>query len=159
MAYATPAQLLERFDLRVIGDLASDADVRVTAAQIPTNARVLAALEDASGAIRSAALARGAYSDGQLDAFALANDPLLVRLTCSMAMVYMAQARGRDTDEGIKIIRSDVRQHLNDLRSGIGVLGGVVTLASSHRTDQGTANQTLIASTSRLFPSLNRGHV
>ncbi|MBC7078603.1 MAG: hypothetical protein H5T92_09920, partial [Synergistales bacterium] len=63
MAYASPADLLARFDRNIIADLAGDD---ATPADPLTSARVARALEGASGEINAAARMGGRYSADEL---------------------------------------------------------------------------------------------
>ena len=51
MAYATAADLIARFDWRIIGDLASDSGTQVTEGALANKSKVTAALNDASGRV------------------------------------------------------------------------------------------------------------
>lgn len=93
MAYATVAQLLERYDLRTIGDLAADNNTQVSSGALPTDPNVLAALNDASGEIDSALLVGGMYTPAQLEALAGNSQFKLVRLCCRIAIVFIHERR------------------------------------------------------------------
>lgn len=66
--YCTGTEFQDRFDNRVLGDWASNTGTRVTAALLPTNAKVQAALASASGLVEAAALRGGKYTTADLAA-------------------------------------------------------------------------------------------
>ena len=68
MAYASVADLKKRFDVRTLGDLASDDGTQVASANLPADENVLAALDDASGEIDSAVLVARRYTTSDLTA-------------------------------------------------------------------------------------------
>lgn len=90
MAYCTAAQMLARYDRRQISKLLSDTGVQVTDANLPTNANLLAILEDASGMIAMAARVGKRYTALQLQAVADSTDDIvasqIIRLTADLAM-------------------------------------------------------------------------
>lgn len=92
MAYATPAQMGTRYDIRRIGDLVSDTGDRDPA---PLTSPVLAAcLDDASGHIDSACRVGGRYATSELTAMTGYGASLLVRLTCDIAYGLLVARRG-----------------------------------------------------------------
>lgn len=96
MSYATPAQLLQRYDARTIGDLVSDSGDQVTPTALLSDANLLAQLDDASGEIESALLQAGRYSAGDLSGLLTSNSNtrfVLIRLTCDIAMRLLAERR------------------------------------------------------------------
>lgn len=105
MAYATPEQLVARFDARVIGQLVDDSGVEITS--LAANNYVLEALDDASGQIRSAALVANKYTETNLDDLAADNDPFLVRLTCTLAYGFLRNRRGMGTENLPEVERAE----------------------------------------------------
>jgi phage gp36-like protein len=92
MPYATPAELLVRYDARRVGDLVSDTGDRDTN---PVASPVLAAcLDDASGHIDSACRVGGRYSTTELDTMVGNGSSLLIRLTCDIAYGLLVARRG-----------------------------------------------------------------
>ena len=92
-AYATPADLLARYDRRVVADLARDENERPSPTALETDARVLAALADASGEIEAACLKGGRYSAADLNALTGMSKKLLTRLTCRVALWLLYEGR------------------------------------------------------------------
>lgn len=133
MSYATPTQMLERFDARVLGDLCADDGTRVSAANLLTDDNLQAALDDASAAIDAALRASDRYSVEQLDALAteaqLANGNAnfdikssrhLVRVTCAIALMYLADRRlyGGGENQSLNRVIEQAKQYVKDLQSG-----------------------------------------
>lgn len=118
MAYATPEQLISRFDARVIGQLASDSGVSVT--NVAADPTILDALDDASGQIRSAALVGNKYTEADLDTLAAANDSFLVRLTCLLAYGYLVSRRSVNAEMPADVTRAE--EWLAALRFGERIL-------------------------------------
>lgn len=73
--------------------MVSDTGLPIPEASLATDAKLLAALDDASGEIRSAALVAGRYTEADLDALAEGGDPFLIRMTCSLAIGYLLRRR------------------------------------------------------------------
>jgi len=92
-AYATPADMIERYDVRPIGDLVADNGVSVDAVGLATNTKLLTALADASGEIDSALMAGGRYSVDQLAALTGNSLSYLKRLTCELARIDLLERR------------------------------------------------------------------
>lgn len=118
MPYATVAQLLERFDSRTIGQLASDSNVDVAGVDLPTDPRVLAALNDASGDIDSALLVGGMYSTDNLAGLSGNSNYKLIRLTCQLAMLYLYERRPMYDPDTVKAYRDMSQEALDRLRKG-----------------------------------------
>lgn len=118
MSYATPRQLLDRYDWNDIGDLVSDSGTQVTEALILTNAKVAAALNDASGEVDAALLMGNRYSPSDLANLNGHSAYHLIRITCDIAMArIMGRRPGRDT-ERIKAMSEMAESHLERLRNG-----------------------------------------
>lgn len=128
-SYATPAQLLQRFDARLLGDLCADDGTRVSAVNLLTDDVLQAALDDASGAIDAALRASERYSVEALDSLAtesqdedteVKSSRHLVRVTCCVAMMYLADRRlyGGGDNQTLNRVIEQAKQYLKDLQSG-----------------------------------------
>lgn len=117
-SYATPVDLMKRYDVRDIGDLADDTNSQVSAANLPTDPNVLAALADASGDIESALLAGNRYTTDDLEGLAGNTLSKLVRLTCDIAMGYLLARRPNHDPERNKAFREQTHFMLERLRKG-----------------------------------------
>lgn len=157
MAYATPEQLLSRYDSRVVGQLVDDTGGEVTS--LGTNSVVLDALEDASGQIRSAALVANKYSEATLNTLAADQDSFLVRLTCSLALGYLVNRRMMDTAQYPEVIRAE--QWLAALRFGERIFNvqdnaDAGNIANNVISLQTRNNVRLLADSYRFFPVRQR---
>lgn len=107
--YATAADMVYRFDKRVIGDLLSDDDTRVVEADFAQNATLHAALTDATQMINAAIRVGGNYTYTEL--YNLYTDgqagttrskyawSLLTRLCCNLALANLKARRGYSQSE------------------------------------------------------------
>lgn len=118
MAYATPAQMLLRYDSRTIGQLVADDDTQVSASGLLTDTVLAAALGDASGRIDSALLQGGRYTTDDLEGLTGNNATYLVRICCDIAMEFLWQRRPYYDIERYKQARELAEDHLKLLQSG-----------------------------------------
>ncbi len=93
MAYVTPEQFLDRYDLRDVGDLVSKDGERVTESGLQNNSKLLRALEDASGQVRSACRVGNKYSIEDLETLAKDQDPFLVQIVCDLTLGRLMTSR------------------------------------------------------------------
>lgn len=128
MAYATPAQLLERKSPETIGDLVSDDGVQVLPAALLTDDIVEAALEDASGAIEAALLQGQRYSLVDLATLTGGSLMHLVRMTCEIAMAYLYARKPTYSSEQYKAALELQDIHLERLRRGENVFNVAANL-------------------------------
>jgi phage gp36-like protein len=119
MAYATVDDLKRRFDVRTLGDLASDDGNQVASANLPSDANVLAALDDASGEIDSAVLVARRYAPADLAALTGNAAAHLKRLTCEIAMHLLIDRRlYTAASDYADRLHERTRTRLDDLRAG-----------------------------------------
>lgn len=118
MPYATPADLLKRFDARTLGDLAADDGKRIVPSALLSDANVASALDDASGEIEAALLQGARYSALDLTNLTGNSKQYLARICCEIAFGLLWRRRPWADDqqrlEAIK--RAD--EHLERLRKG-----------------------------------------
>lgn len=88
---ATVQDLIDRFDNRLLADLARDDGTPES--NLATNTRVLSALRDASGEVRSAILQGKRYTDAELANLGEDDSAFLKRLVCTRAVLHLAAAR------------------------------------------------------------------
>lgn len=84
-AYASASDMIARKDVRTLGDLVSDNGIRVIEGSLAGNAKMTAALEDASGLIEAGLLQGKRYSTADLAALTGNSMSYLKRLTCDIA--------------------------------------------------------------------------
>lgn len=118
---ATVNDLIDRFDVRELGQLASDSNTQLSSVQLQTSSPVIAALTDASGIVLSALYTAYKYKAADLSALSTESSNLLKRITCDLAFVYLAQRRGYTYKEKFPLIE-DSYELLQKLRNGERVL-------------------------------------
>ncbi|MCC7424820.1 MAG: DUF1320 family protein [Planctomycetaceae bacterium] len=117
-SYATPAQIIERYDVRDIGQLVADDDTQVAAGDLDDNTVLLAALADASGDIEAALLAGERYTVANLEGLTGNSASKLVRLTCDIAMAYLYGRRPAHDPDKLKAFEERAAKQLERLRKG-----------------------------------------
>lgn len=118
MPYATGDDFLKRYDARLIGDLVSDEGTKVPAADLPTNAVLLAALTDASAAIDAAVSVGNRYTPAQMANLSDTAAGFVRRLVCDLALIYIKRRRGRfDADKDAALLK-EVNASIDSLRKG-----------------------------------------
>lgn len=117
-SYATPADLVARFDVRVIGDLSADDGKRLHPSEVTTNANVLTALSDASGEIDAALLQGRRYSKADLEALTGESLSYLKRVCCQVAYWFLWERRTWLEDDRYDQAKDRGRKALERLRRG-----------------------------------------
>lgn len=120
--FATYTDLKARFDVRVISKYASDTSVPVPILALPTNARIVAALQDASGLIMAACVKGKRYPVSVLSTLAdNAQDGALLRqMTSVLAMAQLVGNRVGGVDAIDELVHGykQALENLEDLRGG-----------------------------------------
>ena len=122
-AYATPADLLKRYDARIVGDLVSDTGIKVNRQDLQDHPVLLAVLLDASGEIDASVLQAKRYSTADLAALTGNSLNHLKRITCTIAFGLLWERRpwSDDDDSGRDEAQKRARQQLDSLRKGLTV--------------------------------------
>lgn len=115
--YASPSNLLSRYDARLIGDLASDNNVPVSLPALLTNQRVLDALADASATIDAAVRKGNRYTPAQMAALESSAAQLVMRLACDQALIFLKRCRGKFSEKDESLAK-EVEQRMKALRDG-----------------------------------------
>lgn len=117
MARATSADMSERYDSRVLKDLASDDGTPVV--DLSASTRLSAALEGATGQFEAAVRVGGIYSSDDLDNLSGSALALMKDIICELALLRLVGARvetlGKDTYEAV---RKRAEDYLSALRNG-----------------------------------------
>lgn len=123
MPYATGAEFLSRYDVRLIGDLVRDDGAQETATLVPTNPNLTACLDDASAAIDAALVVGSRYTPAQLAGeLSVSAAAFLRRLTCDMTLIFLKRRRGRFDPERDGALLKEVNETLQSLRDGNNLL-------------------------------------
>jgi len=158
MAYATGADLITRYDVDVVGVLATDDRSAPDRSAVPSHPAVSAALADASGEVDAALEAGGRYTSDQLSALTGNRLSHLVRITCAIAIAHLYERRAVDFPDQAEAAAKQARQHLEALRRGVNVFGipeaqetGTIDIATVEAIDIENLNL-LPARMGRYFP-------
>lgn len=118
--YATPANMVDRWDESLLRDLCSDGSNPVV--DLSTDAKMLAALNSTAGMIEAAAFNSANYSTEEFAALETEDGhgwALLVDLNCCLAMGRLMRRRpGRVADETVKGLIEEAEGYLDKLRNG-----------------------------------------
>lgn len=126
MAYAAASDMQLRFDERTLAELVSDTDAAIDTADLATDNKLAAALDDASGVIDAALLTGGRYSASDLSGLTGNALALLKRLTCVLAMTFLRQRRPGAFPSDLQQVEADQKwadERLDLLRKGVNVFG------------------------------------
>lgn len=123
MAIASGSDFTDRFDIRLIGDLATDRGETLSEEEVKTHPSVLTALDDAMGEMVVALVVGQRY--GESDLLGLTGYSLshAKRINCDIAMALMIKRRPIVSEEQAAEIAKQSRDHLRRLRDGENVFG------------------------------------
>lgn len=158
--YATGAQMIERYDVRLLGDLVSDDDTRVASGSVAESARLVACLADASAQMDRALMAANRYTKAQLDAIKADGDASLIRLCCDLTLGLLFAARGTGPSDGHRRIIDDANDALDMILAGKHALNldvartaGLTSAQTPTLVDQGNMGRVTV---SPFFPQVER---
>lgn len=124
MAYADGDDLIARYDVDLIGDLASDDRETQDRNDVADHPHVLTALEDASGEVDAALLAGARYTVVQLEGLTGRALSHLKSIVCGLAMAALHERRPESVDSQlIERITQRARDAILALRRGDNVFG------------------------------------
>ncbi|MFG0261028.1 MAG: hypothetical protein ACF788_01365 [Novipirellula sp. JB048] len=122
--YATGTDLVSRYDIDLIGDLASDDRESQDRDTIPTHPHVVTALADASGEVDAALLAGGRYTVDQLSSLEGSSQSYLKSIVCGLAMAALHERRPEAVDATlIERLTKKARDAVHALHRGDNVFG------------------------------------
>lgn len=167
MSYATPSDMLARYDARRLGDLVNDDGTRATSTALLTDPNLQAALDDASGML-DAAIQRGQKYTVQdiasIVAATTSSNPLynsyklLVRLCCDLAYGLLVGRRAYNaTDTAAQAPRYvEALRQLQLLEDGewVFLTPGAIAYGFKVPTPTISGSISLITSISRIFGQL-----
>lgn len=124
VAYATGEDLIDRYDVDLVGDLASDDRETLDREDVPTHPHVLTALEDASGEVDTALLAGGRYTTDQLAGMTGTSASYLKAIVCGLAMAALHERRPEAVEEArIERLTKRATEAIRAIRRGDNVFG------------------------------------
>jgi phage gp36-like protein len=118
MAYAAPADLIDRFDQNDVGQLCSDDKRVISVVDLVSNQRCLTALNDASGDIDGALMVGNRYNANDLATLSPNSTFKLKRVCCEIAMMHLVNRRVGWNPAKAKEIRELAEKNLERLRNG-----------------------------------------
>lgn len=123
-SYADGNDLIARYDVDTVGDLATDQRESSDPSIVPILPNVLTALADASGEIDVALIVGERYLPEQLAALTGNSQSKLKRICCDIAMSLLCSRRvGHDYIELSESVAKTSRGHLRSLSNGENVFG------------------------------------
>lgn len=156
MAYATIAEMIDRYDERVLKDLVQDDDTRN--ADLTGNPILEAILDDGTALIDAAI--RRTYSNDQLAVLATANSAVLRRLNCDLAMGLLYQRRARGLPDQIREVFDEAKDMLREIREGKSILDDdaarAAAIAAPHRVSETDSRKDWPLTNSALYPDFRR---
>ena len=134
-AYATPADMATRYDVRTTGDLVEDDGTQESSANLLTNAKLLALLADASGEVESACLVAGRYTPADLQALTGNSQQFLVGLVCAITAQRLYERRWLEGDDVLPRYEW-AQQYLKKLSTGENIFAFAEVAAAGLPKDQ-----------------------
>lgn len=92
-SFATPADMIARYDVRTLGDLCSDSGERISEAGLAANTKLLTCLSSASGRVIASTLRAKKYTVDDLNALTGESLAYLVDITCRVAFWLLWQRK------------------------------------------------------------------
>lgn len=117
-AYAEPADMIARYDVRTLGDLVADDGTRVDATTLLTDDNLQAALDDASGEFEAAMQQLRRYTPAELAALTGNSLALRKRIVCKLAMGMLWERRQYIDLEKAEEAMDAARKIMERLRKG-----------------------------------------
>ena len=144
VAYATPADMVTRYDVRSLGKLLSDNGAEMTATQVQNSAVLTTLLQQASGLIESACVVGQRYQINptasppinDLAALTGNSQQLLVGLVCDLAYWYVwARRPHRERKSELPATVELAFDWLDKIRAGEAIFGILENIQASTPTD------------------------
>lgn len=158
MSYASPSDMLARYDTNRLGQLVRDDGTQATGTELLTDTILQAVLDDASGLIDGACLAGGRYLPDALTGLTGQGKSFLLRINCDLAYGFLILRRGFTEAEasnlapGFKL----ALQLIDKLKEGSFVFNVQANIEAGEPTPAALSSRmTLISSTTRLFGDLD----
>jgi hypothetical protein len=155
-AFAAPADLILRYDVRTLGDLCSDDGTRVTQANLATDQKVEMALDTATGQIMAAVLRGERYTAADLAALTSESADYLKDLTCRIAFWLLWQRKPYTDDKQRMEAKESSDKALEMLRTGQHIFDIAATIEAT-KPDVETVTRVEVADEWGLFVDRARG--
>ena len=152
-ALLTVAAFLARADARLVGDLCSQDGTRVSAAALPNDPVLAAALLDAQGEVEASALRGQRYAPADLAVLTGAGQAKLFRVLRDLTVLKLYQQRGEDVPERFARVERELEM-LGDGEKIFGLAESAAAGIMAHAVltpDQIAAANLLTTRAARLF--------
>ena len=117
VAYASPSDMIDRYDGRTIEDLLSDSGEPI--ADIASDQKLAALLEAASGRVEAAVLVANHYTLDELTSLSGNSLALLKDIVCDLAMARLLRRRPEKMGgKAVEAITKEAEEYLDRLRNG-----------------------------------------
>lgn len=118
---AAPADLLVRFDARLLGQLVNDGNVQVTPGALLTDPVIQEHLDQSAGEVFAALYVAYKYTAAELATVTNTTASLLKKLVCDLAIVTLCQRRGMSYEDKFPMVEASLGM-VQMLRNGERVL-------------------------------------
>lgn len=122
-AYASANDLIARYDVEIVGELATDNRVTLSRSDVLSHTNVATALLSASGEVDVALRAGQRYTPAQLLTLDDNSRSHLVDIVCAFAMARLFRRRPGVHDEMAKSIREQADEFKKLLATGVNIFG------------------------------------
>jgi phage gp36-like protein len=143
-AYATAADLIDRHDSTLIGELIRDDHETSSPSEIEDSSVVEAVLVDASGQVEAAMLCGNRYSPEQLSDLEGNSLGLLKKIVCLIALAELLDRRPGRHVEIAKHYNEQSRAYLEDLRTGKNLFNLTDSEANRTAANPSTSGPTVV---------------
>lgn len=133
-AFATPADMIARYDVHTLGDICTDDEDPVTPEKLKTNVKMLTALNSATGRIKAAALRAARYTVADLEGLTGESKEYLKTLTCRVAFWELWQRKPYADDQQRKDVKTLCDEAIEQIRSGDECFEVAAVIAAGHPT-------------------------
>jgi phage gp36-like protein len=123
MPYATPNDLIARYDVNIVGELATDSGVPISRSDTLNHPNVLKSLLSGSGEVDVALRAGQRYTPAQLAALDENSREHLVDIVCAFAMAWLFRRRPGVHETVAKAIREIATDFKKQLATGVNIFG------------------------------------
>lgn len=156
-SFATPSDMIARYDVRTLGDLSSDTGERTTEAHLATNTKLLTCLASASGRVIASTLRAKKYTIDDLNALTGESLSYLVDITCRVAFWLLWQRKPYVDNQQRMEAKKEYEETLQMLQTGAQIFD-VEAVKDAGIPKVETITRTDIETNWSLFVDQARGH-
>ena len=139
-SYADPSDLVSRYDVRTIGELATDDEQVLSRTAIVNHVNVLTALKAASGRVEAALRHGDRYSIEDLTGLTDNSQEHLKDIVCAIAMTRLLRRRPGCFIELMSSVAAEAEDYLKQLSSGYEVFSIQAHVEAGLMDDKGNGN-------------------